>query len=139
MDSFQGGTHHWTLFSPHADLFDTEHRVDLETPQVQFFTEGRPSSTVTAAQGRMDTASKDFWAGGGVVMVSAQGVRLESDWVQYEKAADRFVSTAPVTVTRGRSVVKGIGWEARSDLSDLVIRNQRGEIAPEDNRIFKKK
>jgi len=63
---------------------------------------------------------------------------LESDWVRYEKQADRFVSTAPVTVTRGRSIVKGVGWEARSDLSDMVVREQRGEIAPEDNRLMKK-
>jgi LPS export ABC transporter protein LptC len=139
MDSFQGVDRQWVLVSPHADIYDREHRVDLETPDVQFFTEGKHSSTVSAAQGRLDSESKNFWAGGGVVMVSTEGVRLESDWVTYEKATDRFSSTAPVTVTRGRSVVYGVGWEGKSDLSDLVIRNQRGEIAPEDNQVFKNK
>jgi LPS export ABC transporter protein LptC len=139
MDSYVGALRQWSLKSPHADLFDREHRVELVSPQVRFFNEGRAGSKVNAAQGRLDTETKDFWAGGGVVMASTDGVHLESDWVRYEKSADRFVSTAPVTVTRGRSIVKGVGWEARSDLSDMVIREQRGEIAPEDNRLIKNK
>lgn len=139
MDSYNGAQRQWTLRSPHADLFDRDHRVDLVQPHVRFFSNGQSGSVVTAAKGRLDTDTKDFWAGGGVVMVSTDGVHLESDWVRYEKALDHFVSTAPVTVTRGRSIVRGIGWEARSDLSDMVIRDQRGEIAPEDNRFMNKK
>lgn len=139
MDSYTGAALQWTLVSPHANLFDRDHRVDLDFPEVQFFSAGRAGANVTAAEGRLDTESKDFWAGGGVVMVSTDGIHLESDWVRYEKMSDRFVSTAPVTVTRGRSIVQGVGWEARSDLSDMVIRNQRGEIAPEDNTLIKKK
>lgn len=139
MDSYAGPLRQWSLKSPHADLFDREHRVELASPQVRFFNDGRPGSKVNAAHGRLDTETKDFWAGGGVVMASTDGVHLESDWVRYEKSSDRFVSTAPVTVTRGRSIVKGVGWEARSDLSDMVIREQRGEIAPEDNRWMEKK
>lgn len=139
MDSYLGALRQWSLKSPHADLFDQEHRVDVVSPQVRFFNAGQAGSTVNAAQGRLDTGTKDFWVGGGVVLASTDGVHLESDWVRYEKSVDRFVSTAPVTVTRGRSIVKGVGWEARSDLSDMVIRDQRGEIAPEDNRLMKNK
>ena len=139
MDSYTGALRQWSLKSPHANLFDQEHRVDLATPQVRVFNAERAGSNVTASVGWLDTETHDFWAGGGVVMVSTDGVHLESDWVRYEKVSDRFVSTAPVTVTRGRSVVRGVGWEARSDLSEMVIRDQRGEIAPEDNRLMKKK
>lgn len=63
---------------PHADLFDREHRVELVSPQVRFFNEGRAGSKVNAAQGRLDTETKDFWAGGGVVMASTDGVHLEA-------------------------------------------------------------
>lgn len=139
MDSFAGAKRQWTLRAPHGDLFDREHRVALDHPHVRFFQEGQSGSLVTAEKGSLDTDTKNFWAGGGVVMVSTDGVHLESDWVRYEKSTDRFVSTAPVTVTRGRSIVKGVGWEARADLSDMVIRDQRGEIAPEDNRLMKNK
>lgn len=139
MDSYTGALRQWTLTSPHADLFDRDHRVDLVSPEVRFYSAERAGANVTASEGRLDTESKDFWAGGGVVMVSTDGIHLETDWVRYEKMSDRFVSTAPVTVTRGRSIVRGVGWEARSDLSDMEIRNQRGEIAPEDNTLIKKK
>ncbi|MBK8575848.1 MAG: LPS export ABC transporter periplasmic protein LptC [Elusimicrobia bacterium] len=138
MDSYEDGLRHWSLRSPHADIFDRDHRVELADPHVRFFSNGRSGSSVAARRGRLNTETNDFWAGDGMVMVSTDGVRLESDWMRYEKSADRFISTAPVTVTRGRSIVKGVGWEARSDLSEMVIREQRGEIAPEDNRLMKK-
>lgn len=139
MDSYAALARVWSLRAPHADIFEKDHRVELTQPRIRFFSAGRPGSTVAAAQGRLDTETKDMWAGGGVVMVSTEGARLESDWVRYEKSTERFVSTAAVTITRGRSVVTGIGWQARSDLSDLLITHQRGEIAPEDERGFKKK
>jgi LPS export ABC transporter protein LptC len=138
MDSYARDSRRWSLRAPHADIFDRDHRVELLKPHVLFYSDGRAGSVVTANAGRLNTETNDFWAGNGMVMVSTDGVRLESDWVRYEKSADRFVSTAPVTVTRGRSIVKGVGWEARSDLSEMEIRQQRGEIAPEDHRLMKK-
>ncbi len=139
MDAYSGLRRQWALSSPRGELFDREHRVDLVSPRVQFFNDGRPGSEVVAAQGRLNSETKDLWAGGGLVMVSTEGVRLESDWARYDKKSDRFVSTAPVTVTRGPSVVKGVGWQAKSDLSDMIIFSQRGEIADEDSRGFEKR
>ena len=52
--------------------------------------------------------------------------------MRIDSVADRLVSTAPVVITRGRSRVRGVGWEATRDLSTIEIRRQRGEIAGED-------
>lgn len=139
MDSYSGLRLQWALRSPRGELFDREHRVDLVEPHVRFYNDGRPGSEVVAARGQLNPETKDMWAGGGLVMVSSDGVRLESDWARYVKKQERFVSTAPVTVTRGSSVVKGVGWQARSDLSDMTVFSQRGEIAEEDTPGFGKK
>ncbi|HMU96510.1 MAG TPA: LPS export ABC transporter periplasmic protein LptC [Elusimicrobiota bacterium] len=132
MDTYQGSERSWSLRSPRADIYDDDHRVELSAPRLRFYEKNRPSSSVTAARGRLDTATRDLWAGGGVVLVSTEGARLESEWMRFDSLADRLVSTAPVVITRGRSRVRGIGWEATRDLSTIEIRRQRGEIAGED-------
>jgi LPS export ABC transporter protein LptC len=138
MDTYKEARHIWSLQAPGAEIFEADHRAEIERPRLQFYEGSGPRSTVTAARGRFDTATRDMWAGGGVVLVSTDGARLESDWMNYESAADRITSTAPVTITRGQSEVKGIGWEARPDLSELIVRRQRGEIAPEDASLFRR-
>ncbi len=136
MDTFQGAEKTWSLRSPRAEIFDEDHRVELVLPRLRFFKKDRPSSTVTAARGRLDTVTRDLWAGGGVVMVSTEGARLESDWMRYDSRTNLLSSTAPVTINRGRSVVQGVGWEAAPDLLRIEIRRQRGEIAGEDASLL---
>ncbi len=103
MDAYNGLRRQWALSAPRGELFDREHRVDLVNPRIRFYNDGRPGSEVVAAQGRLNSETKDMWATGGLVMVSTDGVRLESEWAHYDKKTDRFVSTAPVTVPMARS------------------------------------
>ncbi len=87
MDTYARGLRQWSLTSPEARPVRRDHRVDLDRPRrFAFLTDGRPGSAVTAAHGEMNTRKrKDMVAGGGVVMVSTEGVRLESDWMRYDK------------------------------------------------------
>lgn len=132
IESFAEGVRDWTLNAPRADLFETDNRLEVSSPSVRFFENGEPSSTLVAGQGRLQTDTKDLWAWGGVVMTSTQNVKLTSDWVRYDSALDRILSTAPVTVVRGRSVSKGVGWEATPDLSKIIVHQQRIEIDDSD-------
>jgi len=138
MDSFNGSHREWTLQSPSADIFERKNRVDVFQPRLKFFNRGVPGATLRADRGRLDTASRDMWADGSVVMVSTDGVRLETDFMRYDSASDRFLSTAPVTLTRGASRVTGVGWEARPDLSEMIVRQERGELASEDTPFLTK-
>lgn len=112
--------------------------MDVFQPRLKFFNRGVPGATLRADRGRLDTASRDMWADGSVVMVSTDGVRLETDFMRYDSASDRFLSTAPVTLTRGASRVTGVGWEARPDLSEMIVRQERGELASEDTPFLTK-
>jgi hypothetical protein len=67
-------------------------------------------------------------------MVSTDGARLNSDWLQYVAEKDRIVSTAPVTIVRRGSVIRGVGWEAAPDLSEVFIKRQRVEIDDADRK-----
>lgn len=139
MDSYAGTERVWTLKAPRARMFDSENRLDIEEPRLRFFEKGKPGSTVSAARGALNTKTKDFVAGGGVVLTSTEGATLKSDWMRYDGSAERLVSTAAVVITRGRSRVEGVGWRAAPDLSSIEILNQRGTIAGEDVEKFRRK
>lgn len=137
MDTYAKGALAWSLTAPEARVYDATQRADLDRPEVRFFSDNRPGSVVTAAHGDMNTRTRDMGAGGGVVIVSTEGARLETPWMRYDSQKDLLFSTAAVVITRGRSVVKGVGWSARPDFSEMEVRRQRGVIAPEDERFFK--
>lgn len=132
MDVQAEGAALWRLAAPEARVFDRDHRLELTLPDLRFFTEGRPSSSVRADRGQLDTATRDFWLAGDVVMLSTEGARLASDWARYDATSDRLSSTGPVTITRGDSVVHGVGWSAAPDLSLVEIRRQTGRVAEDD-------
>ncbi|MBK8126535.1 MAG: LPS export ABC transporter periplasmic protein LptC [Elusimicrobia bacterium] len=139
MDTYARGSLAWSLTAPEARVFDGPQRADLDRPEVRFFADEKPGSVVTAAHGEMNTRSRDMVAGGGVVIVSTEGARLETPWMRYDSQKDLLFSTAAVVITRGRSVVRGVGWSARPDFSEMEVRRQRGEIAPEDERFFRQR
>jgi LPS export ABC transporter protein LptC len=132
MDNFTGKGREWTLESPKAYVFEPQERVDVDAPHIRFYDEGKPGALLEAGKGRFHTGRKDLRAWDGVVMISTDGARLESDWMNYDAVQDLVTSTAPVTVTRGRSVLRGIGWEAKPDMSRVVVRKQRVEIFEAD-------
>ena len=125
----------WTLRSIRADIYEKENRIDVAQPHVQFFDKGRPGSELDAGRGRVDTKTNNVDAWDNVVLVSTDGARLNSDWMKYISSLDKIISTAPVTVVRGGSVIRGVGWEAAPNLSQVIIRDQQLEISPEE---FKK-
>ena len=75
MDTYQGAERSWSLRSPRADIYDDDHRVELAAPRLRFFEKNRPSSSVTAARGRLDTATRDRGSGGGWGRVPPDGAR----------------------------------------------------------------
>jgi LPS export ABC transporter protein LptC len=134
MDNYDLGVRAWRLESPRAFVYEPEKKVELVRPHIRFYDKGRPGTVLEAGRGLLRTDRKDMRAWDGVVMVSTTGARLESPWMDYQAAEDRVVSTAPVTVTRGKSVMRGVGWEAKPDLSRLVVRHQTVEWVEEKRR-----
>lgn len=127
LDSYKGLFLVWRLRSPQAERYPVEERIELARPEVQFYEQGRKSSFLSAGRGRLFNTSQDLLAWDGVVLISTDGMKLVGDVVRYDGKLQHITSTAPVTVTRGRSVARGVGWEASPDLSHIVIFNQETE------------
>lgn len=138
IDSFGAGKRDWSLRAPRADVYEKQNLVLLQRPFIQFYDGEELSSTLESGRGEIHTDSRDLWAWDEVVMVSTDGAHLNSDWLHYVGEKDRIISTAPVTIVRRGSTIRGLGWEASPDLSEVFIKNQRVEIDDEDRKDLKK-
>jgi LPS export ABC transporter protein LptC len=132
IDAFSDGKRDWTLSSPEAQLFEQDESILVSTPTVKFYEEEQLSSGFTSGRARLNTRSKDMRAWDGVVMTSTDGATLTSEWFDYIHEKDLIVSTAPVTVEKGGTLIRGIGWTATPDLSKLSVERQTVEISGEE-------
>jgi len=127
VDNVVDGERRWVLDSPKAYVYEAEKRVDIDYPKIRFLDKGRPGTLMQAGQGRYFTETGNLQSWDGVVLVSTDGALVESPSMNFDARRDLVTSTAPVTVTREDSVLRGVGWEAKSDMSRVIVRHQTVE------------
>lgn len=98
--------------------------------QVDFYDqEGEHASTLTAEEGTYDSKAEEIEARGNVVVVSEDGVRLETEMLSWRKQTNRIFTEAFVKIIRGRNIVSGYGLDTDPRLEDVHIRrNVQGRI-----------
>ena len=91
--------------------------VELEDIEVDFYDEkGDHRSVLTARTGSVETKTGDMTARGDVVVVTDDGVRLETEELRWRKAEDRIVTDAPVRIIREGGEINGIGLDTDPQL-----------------------
>jgi LPS export ABC transporter protein LptC len=98
--------------------------------QVDFFDQdGEHTSTLTAEEGIYDSKAEEIEARGNVVVISDEGVRLETEVLSWRKQTNRIFTEAFVKIIRGRNIVSGYGLDTDPRLEDVHIRrNLQGRI-----------
>lgn len=135
----------WELRAPLGEGFTTRNVIRVSSMTAQLFENGERSTEISARRALMATGDRppppaqpkvvdaapgihltpgDMYLDGGVVVVSTEGTRLTTNWVQYYVADSVIRSSAPVEVQRPDSITRGKGLEATADLSHLKIFNQ---------------
>jgi hypothetical protein len=153
----------WELHSPLGEGFTQRNVIQVSSMTVQLFENGQRSTEISAPRAFMATGDRpkppelprtiepvtgikltpgDMYLDGGVVVVSTEGSRLATNWVQYYTAEGVIRSSAAVEVRRPDSITRGKGLEATSDLSNVKIFNQTlvipGEPEKKPARVGKK-
>ena len=126
----EGGKPHWVLEASSAQIMELEKKVLLQMPRVRFYQKGEYVSMLVAAKGRINTANYDIWAEGKCTMDTAKGERLDTRNLHYRSDIQKIVTDDKVTLTRKDEVIYGQGMEATPDLSSIIIKKQRVEVAP---------
>ena len=104
----------------------------MDTIEADFFDEeGKSSSHLNAEAGEIYNQEKEgsrrvkTW--GGVVLVGREGQTVRADTLWWDEVQDRVYTDGPVEVTEEGDVLRGIGFESDTQLTEMHIYQARGE------------
>jgi len=108
----------WQLDAEYSETFEEQSKTTMKkvTIKVDRPAKGQDVSrswTVTGDEGDMNQQTKDVELRGHVVLISSDGLRLETDRLRWDAAAQRVWTDEPVTIYRTGAVVRGTGFESR--------------------------
>jgi LPS export ABC transporter protein LptC len=104
----EGGPVRWRLVADQAEVFEAEERTALRRPIVDI-QEATRAWRVQGDEGDVKRQGKDLEVRKNVIVVSDDGLRLETSVLRWDAATGRLWTDAAVTLTRGGAVVRGSG------------------------------
>ena len=113
----------WQLDADQAETFEQVGRTVLKKVRIGIEEPGR-TWTVTGDEGEMVQESKNVELRGLVVIVSSDGLRLETTRLYWAGEDQRAWTDEPVTLYRSGAVVKGQGLEARVSEQRTTIKGR---------------
>lgn len=116
---------HWRLDAESAVLLDKEGLMRFIAPHIKFYDGDAVSSEITSKFGLMRTREKAAELTGDVAVNSRKdGMRLMTTKLYYSSARGKIWTEEPVTIYKDRTVIKGRGFTANPDMSEIEIEHQ---------------
>ena len=108
----------WQLDAEYSETFEEQNKTTMKKVVVkvdQAAKGDKPfrSWTVTGDEGDLNQDTKDVVLRGNVVLVSTDGLRLETDRLNWDADQQRAWTQDPVVIYRSGAVVRGTGFESR--------------------------
>jgi LPS export ABC transporter protein LptC len=108
----------WQLDAEYSETFEdlnktTMRKVTIKVDQPSKGEQASRSWTVTGNEGDLNQDTKDVELRGNVVLVSSDGLRLETDRLRWDAEGQRAWTEDPVVIYRSGAVVRGTGFESR--------------------------
>lgn len=129
----ENGKKQWVLTSPKASNYEKQKTVQIEGVKIDFYRVNEELySTLTADRGTVNTTSNDMVAQGHVLVISKDGAKLETNLLRWDNARQKIMSDDSVRITRGKTVMTGIGLESDPSLEHVVIKEKfKAHAVPE--------
>ena len=108
----KAGSYRWSLDAEQAESFPDTGRTLLRKVTIGVDDADRQWK-VTSEEGDLIQETKDVELRGKVVLVSSEGLRVETTVLRWNNGEGRAWTDQPVTIYKGGGVVKGRGLEAR--------------------------
>ena len=131
----QNGRLRWVLTADSTLVYETDDRTLLRGMRVDFYDEGgtQVSSVLRAREGQVDTRTRALVARREVVVQSSEGHRLETEELRWDPERGKVISDCFVRLTKGESVLTGMGIESDPELRSYAIRSEvHGELREKD-------
>jgi LPS export ABC transporter protein LptC len=114
----------WQLDAEYSETFEEQNTtamkkvtIKVDQPSSKSPSTASPSTarswTVTGDEGDLNQETKDVELRGNVVLVSSDGLRLETERLRWDAAAQRAWTDEPVIIYQAGTVVRGTGFESK--------------------------
>lgn len=103
------GTLQWELEAKIAQCFKKSNRTLLEDLQVTLYGQNGRVVTLRGDRGRIDDKTRNMEVEGGVVITSSDGLRLRTDFLQYNHSRREITTEAPVRIDGKGVRISGVG------------------------------
>jgi LPS export ABC transporter protein LptC len=126
--SVKDGIKEWRLDADAATYLESEQKMMLTRPRVEFYTRAGETLTLTAQEGVLDTASNDIRVSGEVV-IHHLSYTLTGEAFTYTHADKRLVSQSPVEIRSSRLNLSADSLEVDLDTQQTELAgNVKGRI-----------
>lgn len=119
----KGGAYRWSLDAERAESFPGTGKTLLRKVAIGVEESGRRWK-VTGDEGDLAQETRDVELRGRVVLVSSEGLRVETTLLRWSNAERRAWTDQPVTIYKGGGVVKGTGLEVRPNEEVTLVRGR---------------
>lgn len=130
----QDGDRRWILVSDRMERQKRSDDAELFGVHMDFYRADTLHSTLTSERGRANLKTKDLHAWGDVVVVTADGRRLETQELTYSNKDGRIRNDVFNRFTRDGDVMTGIGMEATPDLDYFELKKDVVAEVVDDGR-----
>ena len=119
----KGGAYRWSLDAERAESFPGTGKTLLRKVTIGVEESGRRWK-VTGDEGDLAQDTRDVELRGRVVLVSSEGLRVETTVLRWSNTEGRAWTDQPVTIYKGGGVVKGTGLEVRPNEEITLVRGR---------------
>ena len=117
------GTARWQLDADYGEIFEDQGKTVMKKVTIRI-NEPNRQWTVSGDEGEMLRDTKDVTLRGNVIVVSSDGLRLETEVLNWAAKEQRAWTNDPVLIRRNGVVVKGKGFESRVNEQTSMVKGR---------------
>ena len=128
------GRKDWHMEAEKAYVYEKRNVLETDAVEVTFFDEdGSIRSVLKADYARLNRSTDDMEARGNVVVTGADGVKLETEVLNWQSGTRQIASDDSVTVYRNDDILSGWGFRGDPDLGSFrILKDMKATIKARD-------
>ncbi|MFA6583132.1 MAG: LPS export ABC transporter periplasmic protein LptC [Elusimicrobiaceae bacterium] len=121
----QSGEKEWIILADKAALYEKDQTGDLKNPVIEMRKNKKLAARITSEKGRIDFSKKLVTLERSVEGESkTEQVELKTELLNYDIDAEKIWTDSSIQLRQYGVLVKGKGFTAKPDLSEIEIKNQ---------------
>lgn len=121
MVSSKGDAPQWIFHARAAQIYERINLAKAQDIEMIYLKGGQQQSRLTAKKGQLNTKTQHMIAEQDVVIVSSDGVILNTEKLNWDQDQQSIYTDQPVRVERRDSILNGVGLKADSDLKHIEV------------------